>query len=91
MIQKQKSLLSDIESLVPGLEPNTDILNTQAQVLTSWKLVEDAATAMNLYTDPEFADVTDYNPIHFVGGYIRSYRRGLTLPPNRISRRQLPA
>lgn len=71
VIQKQKSLLSDIESLVPGLEPNTDILNTQAAVLTSWKLVENAATAMNLYTDPEFANVTDYNPIHYIGGYVR--------------------
>lgn len=71
VIQKQKSLLNDIESLVPGLEPNTDVLNTQAQVLTSWKLVEDTATAMNLYTDPEFADLTDYNPVHFIGGYVR--------------------
>ncbi|MBK8209558.1 MAG: polysaccharide biosynthesis tyrosine autokinase [Rhodospirillales bacterium] len=71
VVQGQQNLLNDIESLVPGLEPNEDVLNTQAQVLTSWKLIEDTAQAMNLYNDPEFAYITDYNPIRFVGRAIR--------------------
>jgi len=77
VVQGQNNLLSEIESLVPGLEPNEDILNTQAQVLTSWKLVTQAADAMNFYSDPEFADTTDYNPLHFVGKYIRQLQAWL--------------
>jgi len=74
LVDKQRSILTDIEALVPGLGPNTDIMNTQAQVVASYKLVEQAATDMKLYTDPEFAEDTSPSPLDYVTGAIKAAR-----------------
>lgn len=80
VVQKQQNLLAEIEALVPGLEPNTETLNTQAQVLSSWKLVEETAKALNLYSDPEFAEIeSEHNPLRVVGGLVRDLRDRLGL------------
>ncbi|MBL8666103.1 MAG: polysaccharide biosynthesis tyrosine autokinase [Rhodospirillales bacterium] len=74
LVDKQHSLLTDIEALVPGLGPNTDIMNTQAQIVASYKLVEQVSTDLNLYTDPEFAEDDTFSPLDYVTGPIKAAR-----------------